>query len=66
MMGAFEKLMKLPLLIQGLWAGWRDFIARRVRPVRRGRPEDEQRPPHHVAGGSEWMVRNTTATRGRY
>lgn len=64
---AFEKLVNLLPVIQGLRAGCCDFLARRlVRPVRGGSPEDEQRPPHHVAGGSEWMVSRTTATRGGY
>lgn len=52
-------------MIQGLQSGCCDFFARRlIRPVWGGGPEDEQCPPHHVAGGSEWMVSWTTAARG--
>lgn len=54
-------------MIQGLQSGCCDFFARRlIRPVRGRGPETEQCPPHHVAGGSEWMVSWTTAARGRY
>lgn len=51
----------VPSVIQGLRPRRSDFLARRLRPIRRGSAEDEQRPPHHVAGSTEWMVR----TRGR-
>lgn len=52
----------LPPVIQGLQAGWCDIPARRVGSVRGGDFEDEQRPPNHVAGGSEWMVSRTATT----
>lgn len=50
---------------KGLWTWWRDFLSRRLRPIRWGSPEDEQRTSHHVVRSSEWMVSRTTATRGQ-